>query len=461
MNQTGHSSLRRARLYCFKSNKIWRNYIKKLYFSTGLLLALLGVRGLGAQEGNDLSKSYPILSVFYNVPDNDKKYFQAVNFRYGWTSQPPYQIAVQFSNPEYSDLKIKFAVKDVTSNQLILLDPTHQAFFGLETLKPLANGQIWSGPVDSLKDQFSLRAWNSDDDEMSQEPISILSSWTQKSADKPEKIPATPTPTVAPANTPQLIPSTLTKTPTPTCTWTATVTPTATITPTKSQTPAPNYKSVFIAIGSSFTAGDNCDVGVSFKDAANRALSAWYPEIVYKIFAPSGALPSSYASYMPTELAELKQLGIPVRYMVFEIGTLCFYEVNGGAADDERCKGASLSQGVTYSYHYQKQMDQIIGDIYAFNPDIHLVVLTIPDKYAGKGTYAPTGVYEAYRQRLYELKVKYPKMRIADAYTGLMDGKVDYFNGQEHPNTQAHAVIGKLVLEQFANWPYQPAQHQK
>ncbi len=149
--------------------------------------------------------------------------------------------------------------------------------------------------------------------------------------------------------------------------------------------------------------------------------------------------------------------GVPIGYMVFQTGNACFYYAPDPAGRTG-CKGASVSQGVSISYFYQQKMDEIIGAIYAKLPDVHLVVLGIADTTGGAEHYAPTEVYQAYRDRLLELKAKYPQMRIADLYTALGDNTSNFYHsgGMEHPSMEGHAAFAKCILDQFSYWPYRP-----
>ncbi|HTC20240.1 MAG TPA: hypothetical protein VK859_05285 [bacterium] len=147
--------------------------MKKRFFSILLLAAFLCSKDLQAQPAKDLSKCYPVVSVPYSVPDNDQQNFADVYFRFAWNDKAPYQIAIQFVNHAYASRKFKFAIKDVTSKKMVTLDKVHNTRFGTETLKPNSTGLIWSGPVDSTKDSFALRVWNSDGDEFDKEAISI------------------------------------------------------------------------------------------------------------------------------------------------------------------------------------------------------------------------------------------------------------------------------------------------
>ena len=431
--------------------------MKKLYFSVLLLIAILCKKDLPAQGLQDLSKGYQILSVFYNVPDNDQKNFDTVNFRYGWTSRAPYVIAVQFTNAGYADKKLKFAVKDTTSGQFVILDPVHNVFFGTETLKANSDGAIWTGPVDSLKDSFALRIWDSDGDAVDQEPISILNEWTQKPRNIPTITSRTAIPSPATPSTPARIPAVAQNIP-------------AAIEDAKAVTimgtAAPNLNCIYLAIGDSYTGGEGASSPArNFAQLSYETLKNCYPGIEFILDGNVGAEPWGWVIAMPSRLEEhAKKSGLPIGYMLFQTGPSCFFNVNHVDGDDhnedDRCKGASLSQGVSYSYHYQKRMEEIIGEIYAANPNVNLVVLGIPDSSGGTSLFAPPAVYEAYRQRLFELKAKYPKMRIADIYRA-MKGHSEYFKhygGIDHPNDLGQGVIAKCILEQFKNWPYQPLQ---
>jgi len=144
-----------------------------LYFSILFLSIIFYSNNLFAQPAKDIAKKYPVVSVPYTLPDNDQQNFADVYFRFGWPAKPPYTIAVQFANHAYKTRKLKFAIKDVTTNKIVLLDSVHNVRFGTETLKANSTSAIWSGPVDNINDSFSLRVWSGDGDEFDKEPISI------------------------------------------------------------------------------------------------------------------------------------------------------------------------------------------------------------------------------------------------------------------------------------------------
>lgn len=147
--------------------------MKKIFFSILLLTLTFFAKDSHAQQAKDLSKSYAVVSVPYSVPDNDKQNFADVYFRFGWTRKAPAKIAIQFTNHGYSSRKFRFAIKDVTTNKMVLLDAVHNSRFGSETLKANSVGPIWSGLVDNIKDSFSLRVWDGDGDEFDKVAISI------------------------------------------------------------------------------------------------------------------------------------------------------------------------------------------------------------------------------------------------------------------------------------------------
>jgi hypothetical protein len=256
---------------------------------------------------------------------------------------------------------------------------------------------------------------------------------------------------------PEIFRAKLSKMPTSIRTPTFTYTSTATYTPTRFQTPTPVFNCVFVAMGDSWVCGDGAggDRSGAFANVTAQTLKIWYPGITYENDCNSGTTPAFWIDVMPGHLEKYsKKYGLPIGYVLFETGLSCVLNVNNNG--DDSCKGASFSQGVSASYVYQKEMDKTIGDIYAANPNVHLVVLDIPDR----GLSVTTDIYQAYRQRLYELKFKYPKMRIADIYQALM-GHEEWFrksneNAVNHPNDLGQIVIAKCILAQFANWPYQP-----
>lgn len=146
--------------------------MKKSLYPILLLTLLFGAEGSWAEKAKDLAKTFPIVSVYYSAPDNDQRNFADVVFRFAWTSQKPFRIAIQFVNHGYADRKLKFAIKDVTSKKTVILDPVRHSPFGTETLKANSTGGIWSGPVDNINDSFSLRVWDSAGDEFDKVPIS-------------------------------------------------------------------------------------------------------------------------------------------------------------------------------------------------------------------------------------------------------------------------------------------------
>ncbi len=147
--------------------------MKKLFSSALILIVIFCTKDLCSREVGGLSKYYETVSMSYPVPDNDKKNFPDVDFRFGWNSKAPFRIAVQFVNRGYKDRKLKFAIKDVTSKKMIVLDGTHRSRFGSEMLKADSMGAIWSGPVDNIKDGFSLCVWNGNGDKFVKAAVSI------------------------------------------------------------------------------------------------------------------------------------------------------------------------------------------------------------------------------------------------------------------------------------------------
>src|ERR1700679_3978156 len=104
--------------------------MEKLHFLILFLMGTLCAKDSCAQEVKDISKDYAIFSVYYSVPDNEQHNFKDVNFRFGWTNKEPFRISVQFFNAGYVDVKLKFAIKNETSNQMIILDSIHNSRFG-------------------------------------------------------------------------------------------------------------------------------------------------------------------------------------------------------------------------------------------------------------------------------------------------------------------------------------------
>lgn len=148
--------------------------MKKLIYSILFISTVLCQKELWAQQDNDLSKSFTAVTKFLPVVVNtDKNAEKLVFYRFGWNSKAPATIGVQFSNLGYSDWKIKFAIKDMTTKKMIILDSVHKSFFGTELLKGNSKSAIWSGPVDNVSDNFSLRVWVGDGDEIDKDAVSI------------------------------------------------------------------------------------------------------------------------------------------------------------------------------------------------------------------------------------------------------------------------------------------------
>ncbi len=441
--------------------------IRTLYISLALSGILFNPHQVQGQETRALEDVFPIISPSYNLPGSDDTRFQHLNFRFGWTDKAPFQIAVQISNPTYGDQKIKFAVKDLTTSQSVLLDPDHNAYFINETLRPNSEGNIWSGEVKSLSDEFALKVWDANGDSFQKDPITILNEWTDPTrflkSRHSKKPGATPTPKGdRPAEsvgrtTQPMAPDNITPPGN-------TATPTLTLTATPCQTPAPFFKCALSLLGDSYTGyGGTSPDDKSYRSLTIQTMQRWYPGVECNIgteFIREGAEPGSWANEIGLRLDQLIQnnKNLPIAYMVFQTGNSCFYYAPDPGHDG--CKGASVSQGVSISYIYKENMDKVIRTLYSKLPNVHLVVLDIADTSGGAGHFAPPEVYEAYRQRLFELKTKYPRMRIADIYKAIGDHS-EYFNhnptlDKEHPNEAGFAIYARCVLDQFANWPFKP-----
>jgi len=408
-----------------------------------LLTVILGAKELGAQEVKAISKVYGIVSEPYIIPDDGQPDFKNVAYRFGWNKKSPYAIGVQFINSGYVDRTIKFAIEDLTLNQMIVLDSVHNAHFGSETVKANSYSVIWSGPVDNIKDSFLLRVWNSNGDKFDQAPVSILNALTQKPISTPAVIVADS------SSNGNAVDSDVKLLAIPTAI--------STLTPV----PTPTSKVIYLVLGDSWAAGDGKSAnGIPMWALTYGGLNDWYPQIQLEHSIIPGGRPADWTQVLPKLLADYNKKGIPVGYAVLVTGNREFQERN--SRDFPDCtKGATLSQGVSYSYAYQKDLSEAIGQIYTADPDIHLVVTTVADFSGGTGKGDINAIYGAYIQRLYEIQAKYPNMRIANIGLAMFNhpeyfcplGDPEYM----HPNDLGHAIMSLVILEQFANWPYQPS----
>src|ERR1035441_10299295 len=117
--------------------------MKSICFQVLILALAFCANDIKAQTTTDFFKSqYGVVSLYCTVPDNDKHHFTDLYFRLGWNGKTPNTIAVQFVNHGYETRKFKFAVKDVTSKKMIVLDKAHNSRFGTETLKAGSGGAI-------------------------------------------------------------------------------------------------------------------------------------------------------------------------------------------------------------------------------------------------------------------------------------------------------------------------------
>ncbi len=139
--------------------------MKKLQLALFALLVLVGSQSWATRQVNELEKNYPVLSAFYPVPDNEKKQFKDVYFRLGWKARKPYRIAVQFTNQSYKTVPLKFALKDVTTQKMVILDKGKNTAVGAETLGSISEGALWSALIQDKKDHFILRVWDKDGSE--------------------------------------------------------------------------------------------------------------------------------------------------------------------------------------------------------------------------------------------------------------------------------------------------------
>ncbi len=234
------------------------------------------------QEAKYIENLYPILSPVYKVPGSTDERWTHLNFKFGWTDKAPFRIAVQISNPSYRDQKINFAVKDLTTNQSVLLDEDHNVYFINETLPANLDGSLWSGEVRNLTDAFALKVWDSEGDSYLQTPVTISGDWAKKPRPiRKHPIPRpTPTPTAPVIRAVQSAPGpggTPVNTPTPT----ATSTVTGTDTPTPCQTPAPYLKCALVFLGDSYTGQNNPSNPLQnyFCNLTYRGLTKWYPGV--------------------------------------------------------------------------------------------------------------------------------------------------------------------------------------
>jgi hypothetical protein len=267
--------------------------------------------------------------------------------------------------------------------------------------------------------------------------------------------------------------------PTGTVTVTPVVTITATVSGTMTITPTPQFNCIFAALGDSYVYGEGASSPASiFAQLTYNGLSQWYPKTAYEIEGKPATRTDAWLELLPIELEKYKKEGIPLGYALLQLGSACFFYPYHYGDYEDCCKGATLDRGIASSYVYQKNMSQLIGEIYAAYPDVHLVVPTVPDPGCGDKTYALPAIFEAYRKRLYELQPKYPNMRIVDLYSA-MAGHLEYFkpNGssklskdlievmeyykRNHPNDLGQTIVAKCILEKFKNWEYVPQPSKK
>jgi hypothetical protein len=147
--------------------------LKKIYLLSLFFMMIFSAKILCAEPVKDLSKVFAIVSIPFSAPDNKDKHFADITFRVGWNDKAPYAVAVQFVNHGYDGQKFKFAIKDLTSKKMLVLDPAHKSRFGTENLRANSESSIWSGAVDNYKDSFSLRIWDSQGDEFDSDSISV------------------------------------------------------------------------------------------------------------------------------------------------------------------------------------------------------------------------------------------------------------------------------------------------
>lgn len=168
--------------------------MKKLYLSVLLLILAFSAKNLCAQQEDDLSKHCGTVSKLMPVLNDQNDLNKIIAYKIGWNKAAaatpvltpsavttpsatpiitPATIAIQFSNMGYADWKLKFAVKDVTTKKMVVLDAVHNSGFGTEMLKANSKGIVWSGPVDNINDSFSVRVWIGDGDEIDKDPISL------------------------------------------------------------------------------------------------------------------------------------------------------------------------------------------------------------------------------------------------------------------------------------------------
>jgi hypothetical protein len=139
-----------------------------------MFITALCTSGLSAQPSDDISKQYGIVSDYFPLPDKIQNNADKVIFyRLGWNEKKPYTVAIQFVNLGYADRKMKFALKDITTKKMLVLDKTHNSRFGTELLKSNSKGHIWASPIVDIKDGLLLRVWNNDGDEFDAAPVTI------------------------------------------------------------------------------------------------------------------------------------------------------------------------------------------------------------------------------------------------------------------------------------------------
>ncbi len=147
--------------------------MRKPNFIWGALLAAFCAGLSSAQVDQDIGKACDVVSAYFPVAGKAAPPLDKLEYRLGWNKKPPYRISVQFTNLGYAGLKIRFALRDVTSKKALVLDAARNSPVVTENVGPASAGAVWSGRLDNLHDRCSLRVWDMDGGEWGEKPVGL------------------------------------------------------------------------------------------------------------------------------------------------------------------------------------------------------------------------------------------------------------------------------------------------